>query len=193
MKAFDGCFLDRAIHPLDLAIRPRMPHLREAVLNPVLATNVVEDVCKGVRIQAAVGELNAVVGQHGVDPIGQRVQQLAPCPPHDRGVARPPPPPPPSNEPRRAHTEGVPQPVEAGPNPEQSCLLAEENSGGAGHTPSLAARQRSLDPRLMLRRFESAGAVFFASVDKFLDLTAFKTVGVAGEFLLDQLHQEVER
>lgn len=120
-------------------------------------------------------------------------QQLAPCPPHDRGAARPPPPPPPSNEPRRAHPEGVPQPGEAGPNPEQSCLLAEENSGGAGHTPSLAARQRSLDPRLMLRRFESAGAVFFASVDEFLDLTAFKTVGVAGEFLLDQLHQEVER
>jgi hypothetical protein len=71
MKAFDGCFLDRAIHPLDLAIRSGMPHLREAVFDPVLATNAVEDVREGVRIQGPVGELNAVVGQHGVDLIGQ--------------------------------------------------------------------------------------------------------------------------
>jgi hypothetical protein len=28
---------------------------------------------EGVRIQGAVGELNAVVGQHGVDPIGRRL------------------------------------------------------------------------------------------------------------------------
>jgi hypothetical protein len=76
MKAFDGGFLDHAIHPLDLAIRPRMPHLREAVFNPVLATNAVEDVREGVRIQGAVGELNAGVGQHGVDPVGQSLQQI---------------------------------------------------------------------------------------------------------------------
>jgi len=73
MKAFDGGFLDRAIHSLNLAVRPRMPHLREAVFDPVLAANAVEDVREGVRIQGAVGELNAVVGQHGVDLIGQRL------------------------------------------------------------------------------------------------------------------------
>jgi hypothetical protein len=77
MKAYDGGFLDRAIHSLDLAVRPGMPHLREAVLDPVLATNAVEDVREGERIQGAVGELNAGVGQHGVDPIGQRLQQVA--------------------------------------------------------------------------------------------------------------------
>jgi hypothetical protein len=71
MKVFDGGFLDRAIHPLDLAVCPRVPHLREAVFDPVLAANAVEDVREGVRIQGPVGELNAVVGQHGVDLIGQ--------------------------------------------------------------------------------------------------------------------------
>ena len=71
MKAFDGGFLDRAIHSLNLAAHSGMPHLREAVFDPVLATNAVEDVREGVRIQGPVGELNAVVGQHGVDLIGQ--------------------------------------------------------------------------------------------------------------------------
>ena len=77
MKAYDGCFLDRAIHSLNLAVCPRMPHLREAVFDPVLAANAVEDVRKGVRIQGPVGELKAVVGQHGVDPVGRRLQQVA--------------------------------------------------------------------------------------------------------------------
>jgi hypothetical protein len=50
MKAFDGGFLDRAIHSLNLAVRPGMSHLREAVFDPVLAANAVEDVPEGVRI-----------------------------------------------------------------------------------------------------------------------------------------------
>jgi hypothetical protein len=54
-----------------------MPHLREAVFDPVLTVNAVEDVREGARVQGPVGELNAVVGQHGVDPIGQRLQQVA--------------------------------------------------------------------------------------------------------------------
>jgi hypothetical protein len=71
MKAFDGGFFGRALHPRDLAAHSRMPHLREAVFDSVLAANAVEDVREGVRIQGPVGELNAVVGQHGVDLIGQ--------------------------------------------------------------------------------------------------------------------------
>jgi hypothetical protein len=54
-----------------------MPYLREAVFDPVLTANAVEDVREGARVQGPVGELNAVVGQHGVDPIGQRLQQVA--------------------------------------------------------------------------------------------------------------------
>jgi hypothetical protein len=54
-----------------------MPHLREAVFDPVFAANAVEDVRKCVRIQGPVGELKAVVGQHGVDPVGRRLQQVA--------------------------------------------------------------------------------------------------------------------
>jgi hypothetical protein len=37
-----------------------MPHLREAVFDPVLATNAVEDVREGARIQGPGGELNAL-------------------------------------------------------------------------------------------------------------------------------------
>jgi cobalamin biosynthesis Co2+ chelatase CbiK len=77
MKAFDGGFFDRAIHSLNLAVCPRMPHLREAVFDPVLAANAVEDVREGVRIQGAVGEFHAVIGQHGVDPVVRRLQQVA--------------------------------------------------------------------------------------------------------------------
>jgi len=50
MKALDGGFLDRAINSLNLAVRQGMPHLREAVFDPVLAANAVEDVREGVRI-----------------------------------------------------------------------------------------------------------------------------------------------
>jgi hypothetical protein len=64
MKAFDGGFLDRAIHSLNLAAHSRMPHLREAVFDPVSAANPIEDVREGARIQGPVGELNAVVDQH---------------------------------------------------------------------------------------------------------------------------------
>jgi hypothetical protein len=32
---------------------------------------------EGARIQGPVGELNAVVGQHGVDPVGQRLDRIA--------------------------------------------------------------------------------------------------------------------
>jgi hypothetical protein len=60
MKAFDDGFLDRAIHSLNLAIYPRMAHLDEAVFDPVLAANAVEDVREGARNQGPVGELNAL-------------------------------------------------------------------------------------------------------------------------------------
>ena len=73
MKAFDGGFLDRAIHSLKLAVRLRMAHLDEVVFEPVLAANAVED----ARVQGAVGELNAIVGQHGVDPVGRRLDRIA--------------------------------------------------------------------------------------------------------------------
>jgi len=72
MKVFDGGFLDRAIHSLNLAICPRIAHLDEAVFEPVLAANAVKNVREGVRIQGAVGQLNAVVDQPGVDPVWQR-------------------------------------------------------------------------------------------------------------------------
>lgn len=43
VKAFDGCFLDGAVHPFDLTIGPWVLYLREPVLDAVFATDAVED------------------------------------------------------------------------------------------------------------------------------------------------------
>ncbi len=42
MKAFDSCFLDRAVHPLDLAIGPGVIGLCQAMLDPVGLADHVE-------------------------------------------------------------------------------------------------------------------------------------------------------
>jgi hypothetical protein len=44
-------------HSLNLAAHSGMPHLGEAVFDPVLAANAVEDVREGVRVQGPVGAL----------------------------------------------------------------------------------------------------------------------------------------
>lgn len=36
--AFDGCVIDRPVHPIDLVVRPRMGGLGEPVLDPILAS-----------------------------------------------------------------------------------------------------------------------------------------------------------
>ena len=78
----DGCLLDGAIHPFDLAVGPRMVEFREPMVDTVLGAREV----KGVRPKALTGrehlpnlantpaatwlrELKAVVGEHGVDPV----------------------------------------------------------------------------------------------------------------------------
>ena len=73
MEALDGRVLDRAVHPLDLASRPRVVWLREAMLDTVGLANHVEahgPGRDGVAISRLLGELNAVVGENGVDLIG---------------------------------------------------------------------------------------------------------------------------
>jgi len=76
--AFDGAFLDRPVHPFDLPVGPGMLHLCQPVLDAVLAAAHVEhvrDVASGWAIGVAwrEGELDAVVGQDGVDLVGKRL------------------------------------------------------------------------------------------------------------------------
>ena len=44
MISLDGCVLDCPVHPLDLAVRPRMIGLGQPMLDPVLTTGTVEGV-----------------------------------------------------------------------------------------------------------------------------------------------------
>lgn len=48
--ALDLCFLDRAVHPFDLAVGPGVLHLGEAMFDPVLVADAVEDVLEGVFV-----------------------------------------------------------------------------------------------------------------------------------------------
>ena len=73
MEAFDGRVLDRAVHSLDLAVGPRVVGLCEAMFDPVGLTDHVETHgprINGVAVPRLLGELNAVVGENGVDLIG---------------------------------------------------------------------------------------------------------------------------
>ena len=72
MIALDGSFLDRAVHTFDLTIGPRMLDLGKSVLNAVLAAAHVKHMGH-VPGRWAIGvarwkrELNAIVGEHGVN------------------------------------------------------------------------------------------------------------------------------
>ena len=78
----NGCVLDGAVHPFDLAIGPRMIEFREAMVDAVLRAGQV----KGVGPKALMAgdqllnlddgptamrrrELKAIVGEHGVDRV----------------------------------------------------------------------------------------------------------------------------
>lgn len=68
--AFDYRVLDRAVHSLDLTIRPRMVHLRQPVLNAVLVADPIKDVLAVPDVSAARGELNAIICEHGMNAVG---------------------------------------------------------------------------------------------------------------------------
>ena len=79
VEAFDGRLLDGAIHPFDLSVGPRMVRLREAVLNVVgLADQVEAHLARpgGVSVALLLSELDAVVSQDRVDPVGYSFQQV---------------------------------------------------------------------------------------------------------------------
>jgi hypothetical protein len=54
-----------------------MPDLGQAVLDRMLIADPVEDVVEGVFVVRHVGELDAVIGQHGVDGLRHGSDQVA--------------------------------------------------------------------------------------------------------------------
>ena len=91
IEPLDRCFLDGAVHALDLSIRPRVPRLGQPVRHIVLGAGEFErvgakellvgqhllDLVRGPGVAARLGEMGAVVGEHGVNPIGHGRDQGA--------------------------------------------------------------------------------------------------------------------
>jgi hypothetical protein len=90
VEVLDGRLFDRAIplagkrllanaekHSLDLAIRPRVLHLCQPVLDLMVPADAVKDVFEGARIAASICELDTVVSQHRVQPVSNGSDQLA--------------------------------------------------------------------------------------------------------------------
>ena len=80
VEALDGGIFDGAVHALHLSVRPRMVDLGEPVLDAVLVASHVEHVghvsrCRPVGVARRKAELDAVVGEHGVDLIRHRLDQ----------------------------------------------------------------------------------------------------------------------
>lgn len=74
--AFDGRVLDRAIHSLDLSVRPRMIDLCQPVFDAMLFTDAVKQMFECPLILLTSGKLNAVVSQNSVNMIRQDGNQL---------------------------------------------------------------------------------------------------------------------
>ncbi len=75
VEALHGRLFERAVHPLDLAVGPRMVWLGEPVLDVMGAADLIEAVDAVHRAGAGavlgqLGELDAVVGQHRVEIVG---------------------------------------------------------------------------------------------------------------------------
>lgn len=77
VEALDGGFLDGSVHSLDLPVGPGMLHLGQAMLDAVIVADPVEDVLEGISITSPVGELNAIIGQDGMNGVGHGRDQIA--------------------------------------------------------------------------------------------------------------------
>ena len=78
--ALDGGFLDRAVHAFDLAVGPGMSDLCQAVFDPILLATHVEHMGhvagrRPVGVTRRESELDAVVGQDGMDLIGNGLDE----------------------------------------------------------------------------------------------------------------------
>ncbi len=73
----DGRVLNGAIHPLDLSVSPRMIDFSQPMLDAVLLADAVEQMFESPFILQAVGELDAVVREDGVNVVGHGGNQSA--------------------------------------------------------------------------------------------------------------------
>jgi diguanylate cyclase (GGDEF)-like protein len=76
----DGCLFERPVHSLDLTVGPRMVGLGEAMIDVVLAADTIEHVQPVASGRAgsmlnAVTELDAIIGEDGVYPVGDSLYQ----------------------------------------------------------------------------------------------------------------------
>lgn len=80
MVALDGCFLDRAVHALDLAIGPGMLDLSQAMFDAILLAVHIKHMChvscrRAARVTQWESELDPIVGENGVDLVGDSRDQ----------------------------------------------------------------------------------------------------------------------
>ena len=77
MVDLDRGVLDRAVHPLGLAVGPRVIGLGQSVLDAMFDADAIEDVrteqasAGSLSVLGQVGEGYAVVGEHNVDLVGE--------------------------------------------------------------------------------------------------------------------------
>lgn len=79
MEAFDGCFLDRPVHPFYLTIGPGMVGFRQTMFDLVSFADHVEAHGARPRRIAVAGlfsKLDPIVGQDGVDPVRDDAQEM---------------------------------------------------------------------------------------------------------------------
>jgi hypothetical protein len=85
VEGLDRRLLHGAVHPLGLAVGPRVVRLGELVGDAVLGAHPVEDVAAEdgldlgmtAAVLGQVGEGHPVVGEHGVQPVGEGGHDLA--------------------------------------------------------------------------------------------------------------------
>ncbi len=77
IELLDGGFFQGAVHAFDLAVGPGMVDPGEAVLDAVGHADAVEDVLEGVAVPLVVAELDAVVGEDGMDLVRHSCNQVA--------------------------------------------------------------------------------------------------------------------
>ncbi len=75
MVAFDGRFLDRAVHALDLAIGPGMLDLGQPMFDPILLAESIEHMShvscrRAICVARWESELDSIVGENRVDLVG---------------------------------------------------------------------------------------------------------------------------
>jgi len=77
--ALNGSLFDRAVHPLNLAIGPRMVGFRQPMLDPIGVANHVEAHWSGigsVSVPGLLSELDAVICENSVDLIRHRFEHV---------------------------------------------------------------------------------------------------------------------